>query len=442
MVKRSLLCSARFLAGLATLSLVGCSAPEPAKSQTAAGQVPVRTVAVMQEEIQRTTVQPATVHPFYRAEIRTKVTGYIREVKVDIGDLVAIGDPLLVIDVPELLLQRQTMAARVRRAEAEEKRAEAGINLAEANVRSADAKLVQANAEMSRADASLAASEAEFQRTDDLVQRQSLERRMLDEVRKKRDSELAAKQSVASAIRSAEADVMVAQAQLAFAQADLDAAKSDTDIARSQLQELDVVVGYTTLTAPFAGVITSRSVDLGDLVLAESQGSKGASLFTLSQLDKVRIQTPVPETEAALLNAGDTISFSIPSFPGEPLMQASVTRLSGSLDPSTRTMLVEAVVDNPDMKLIPGMFGQATITIGAKVARHVLPARAVRFDATGNAFVYVVHDDESIDIVPVKTGNDDGHRIEITSGVQTGQRVVDAHLKRFVPGQKVTVLAP
>ncbi len=189
-------------------------------------------------------------------------------------------------------------------------------------------------------------------------------------------------------------------------------------------------------------MINSRGVDLGDLVLAESQGSKGPSLFSLIQMDKVRIQMPVPEAEAAVVNPGDTITLNFPSFPSEQSMTANVTRLSGSLDPSTRTMLVEAVVDNPDMKLIPGMFGQATIKIGANVASNVLPARAVRFDETGNAYVYAVSQDETVEIVPVTTGIDDGRTIEITSGIQPGQRVIDAHLKRFTSGQKVTILTP
>jgi RND family efflux transporter MFP subunit len=394
----------------------------------------------MQQEVQRTTVQPATVHAFYKAKIRAKVSGYVQELRVDIGDHVQAGDPLLVIDVPELVKQRQIMDAKVRRAEAEEARAEAGILLATANVRAASARLDQAKSEMNRVEASLAAAEAEFERTSDLVQRQSLERRMLDEVRKKRDTELAAKQSVESAIVSAEADVTVAEAKLTSAKADLDAAKSDSKIAQGQLEEVEVLLDYTTLKAPFTGVITSRDVDPGDLVLAESDSTKGPSLLTVSQVDKVRIQTPVPEADAALVNPGDVMSLSFPSFPDEAPLEATVSRRSGSLDPQTRTMLVEAEVDNPDMKLLPGMFGQATIKIGKALASNVLPARAVRFDTEGNAFVYAVGEQETIEIVPVTTGIDDGTTIEIRSGIEAGQQVVDAHLRRLASGQKVMVL--
>ena len=103
-------------------------------------------------------------------------------------------------------------------------------------------------------------------------------------------------------------------------------------------------------------------------------------------------------------------------------------------------MLVEVEIENPDGKLLPGMFGQATIDLSTKVAAATLPARAVRFDESGNAYVYILGSDDSVTVTDVKTGMDNGHSIEILSGVEAGQRVVDSHRERFTTGQKVTVL--
>ncbi len=424
--------------GLLAVTLIGCGPPASATKREPTA-VPVKAVAVVAQDVERTTTQPATVHPYYRAEIRARASGYVKELSADIGDFVNAGDALAVIDVPEMQEQRNIIEARIGRFEAEQQRAEAGIQLAEANVRSVEAKLEQAKSELNRADASLVAAEAEFERTRDLVARQSLERRMLDEARKRRDSEIANKEAVSSAIISAEADIAVANAQLVSAQADVRAAKSETQIGKSQLDEIDVLIAYATLKAPFAGVVTTRSVDLGDLVYEQTQG--GTPLFVVSQVDKVRVHVPVPEADAAAVNRDDKISLSFPSFPGEEAIQATVTRVSASLDPSTRTMLVEAEMANPDQKLIPGMFGQATITLATKVAVNMLPARAIRFDEAGQAYVYVVGEDETVEIVTVTTGLDDGSSVEIVSGVTPGQQVVDAHLRRFQPGQKVTLLA-
>ncbi len=419
----------------------GCSGGgRLAKDESLQDLTPVKTVSVVQETVQRTTTQPATVRSFYRAEIRAKASGYVQQVKADIGDFVEAGATLAVIDVPELAKQREVLEARISKLESEEKRAEAGIQLAEASVRSAEAKLAASKSELNRAEASLAAMEAEFDRTRDLVQRQSLESRMLDEARKKRDSELANKEATASAILSAEAEVAVAKARTAAAKADLQSAHADTDVGRRQLEELDVMASYATLKAPFAGIVAHRDVDPGDLVREGNEVGEGQPLFVISQVDKVRVHIPVPEADAAWVSRGDSITLSFPSFPAEQPIQASVTRLSSDLDPSTRTMLVEAVLPNSERRLIPGMFGQATISLSTPAVASMLPARAIRFSDSGDAFVYIVGDDQTVTVTPVTLGIDDGQFLEVKSGVVQGQKVIDAHLKRFTTGQKVALI--
>ncbi len=440
-LSESLSAAWRVAAFIAIAVAAGCSRSGPeAKENQLAKPVRVRAVAVVEKEVKRTTVQPATVRPYFRAEIRARVSGYVKELKVDIGDYVNSGDILAVIDVPEMRKQRKIIDARLARLKAEEQQAEAGVWVAEANVTSAEAKVEEAKSLLLRADALLTASQAEFSRVSDLIEGRALESRMLDEARKRRDSEQAHKQSARASIRSAEADVLVARAKHASAAAGLTAALAETLICREQLEELDVMLEYANLKAPFSGVITARSVDPGDLVREGSNVGKvsGQPLFVVSQIDKVRIQVPVPEADAAAVNKGDAMTLTFPSFPRE-VMTAIVTRLSQSLDPSTRTMLVEAEVDNQDRKLLPGMFGQASIALSTKVAANLLPARAIRFDESSQAYVYLVGADDRISIVPVETGFDDGRSIEILVGVEPGQRVVDAHLKRFTSGQKVSI---
>jgi RND family efflux transporter MFP subunit len=403
--------------------------------------VVVKAVSSVLTEVQRSTTQPATIHPMYRAEVRVKISGYVSDVNADIGDVVSSGQTLAVIDVPEIQKQREIIEARITRYESEEGRALAGVQLAQANVRSAEARVAQAESLMGGSEAALAAMEAEFSRTQDLVQRQSLQNRMLDEVRKKRDSEKANSESTAAAIESAVANVAVAKAEQLAAEADLKAAQADTLIARRQLEELDVMIDYATIKAPFAGMVTQRFVNPGDLVRADSEVGSGQPLFAISQLETVRVHIHVPEVEAALVSRGDQVTLRFPSFPDEQPLVAAVTRLAGELDSSTRTMLVEVQIENTDRKLIPGMFGEATISLSTKVAATMLPARAIRFSETGDAYVYIVDDDSTISTVTVTTGIDDGHSIQILNGVEPGQRVVDAHLQRFTDGQKVTVLS-
>ncbi len=422
--------------------VAGCSSSQPVTKKSEDDRaVQVKTVAVAQTQVQRTTLQPATVHAYFRAEIRAKVSGFVKEINADIGDDVEAGAELAVIDVPEMHKQRQVIEARIRRLEAEEQRARAGINLAASRVRSSVAMLAEAKSQMSRAEASLAASQAEFSRTADLVQRGSLQNRMLDEVRMKRDSELASKEAVASSIDSAEAEVAVAEAQKVSAEADLDAARAETDVTRRQLEEVDVLIAYATVKAPFAGVITNRNVEPGDLVRELSEVGTGGPLFVISQVDKVRIRIPVPESDAPLVSPGDEVTLTFPSFAAEAPITGTVTRCSGSLDSDTRTMMVEVEMPNTDGKLLPGMFGQASINLASKVAANMLPSQAIRFEESGNAYVYVVGQDETVSIAPITTGMDDGNSIEVVSGVEPGQRVIGSHLKRFKDGQKVAIIA-
>ncbi len=421
--------------------LQGCSSDPPTAPRQADGKlVPVRTVSVVQEDVRRTTTQPATVVAYYRTEVRARISGYVTDVAADIGDIVEKGKVLAVIAVPEVEKQRQVIEARIASRESEEQQAEARIQSAEANVRFAEAKLAQARSELNKAEASLAAMESEFNRTRDLVQRQSLESRLLDEVRKKRDSEQANKQAMTAAINSAEAEVIVAQAKLAAARADLQAAKAETEITRRELDEVDVLLAYATLKAPFTGLVTVRTVDPGNLVREGNEVGRGQPLFVISQVDKVRVHIPVPEADAALVSQGDAITLRFPSFPAEQPIEVTVTRLSGELDPSTRTMLVEAEVENSGNKILPGMFGEASIALNTKVAANMLPARAIRFSESGDSYVYVVAENDTVTQTPVTLGIDNGHSIEVTSGVMPGQRVIDAHLKRFQTGQQVALL--
>jgi len=422
--------------------MMGCT---PAASTSGAvpkksNMIPVKTVTVESTELERTSTQPATVHAFYEAEIQAKVTGYVDEVKVDIGDVVKKNDVLATLSIPEMDKQQKILNAQIQRHLALEKQATAGVELAKADVLAAKARLAQAKSEKNRVAASLAAAEAEFQRTEDLVQRQSLAPRVLDEVRKKRDSERAALSAVDSSIQSAVADVTVATARQTSAEADLAVAKEDTKIARTELEELQVMIEYGVLKAPFAGVVTSRTIDPGDLVRNQESNTDGASLFVISQISTVRVRIPVPERDAMRVNRGDGVTLSFPFYQDEPEIKGTVSRSTQSLDSHSGTMLIEADIENSDGKLLPGMFGQASINLSTKIAAHTLPARAVRFTEAGEAYVYVLDKDKTVTVKDVETGFDDGNTIEILSGVEPGQTVIDAHRERFINGQKVSVL--
>lgn len=437
----------RYSAGLGVILLAaataGCSS---AKLQAARDKVEmqspvaVKAVVAQAETLRRTTTQPATVHAYYSADIYAKVSGYVRETSVDIGDRVKKGDVLAVIDVPEMEKQLLVTEARVTRYAAQETRAEAGKRLAEAKLASARAGIAEAESRIASAEAKLQASEAEFNRTEALVQQQSVQQKLLDEARQRRDSNRANVESANAAVTMAESQVNVAEAAIAAAEAEVRAANAETKVAEAEHDELQVMLDYAELRAPFDGVVTHRGIDPGDLVRTASDAHDSADPhFIIAQIDRLRIRTTVPEIDSPLVDIGDAVSIDLTSA-RLPTMEGKVTRTSRSLDPSTRTMTVEIELPNTDGKLLPGMYGEATVVLVEKPNVVMLPASAVRFGATGNSFVYTIGDGDVVNVVDVTLGYDTGERIEITSSLSAGQRVIDAHLKRFGDGDLVRVV--
>ena len=436
-----------FLCGLWAFGAVcfagGCGTKSlPEASADAAGEnlVRVKVVSPQRTTLKRITTQPATVYAWHQAELYARVAGYLKELKVDIGSRVEEGAVLGVIDVPELMKSREKQQAIITRLQAEEKRSVAAIRLATATVTAAEAARDRAKADIAKAAAQLAADQAEFRRVQQLVSTRTVASRLLDEARKRLDSARAAKTSAQAAYESAKANVTVAAAKLAVAQADQEASQAETNVARKQLEELNVRIKYATLTAPFAGIITARNVDPGDLVRNIQAASDTARrpLFSVAQLDKVRVRITVPENDAPWADKGDAVTFRFRSLPGHSF-KTQISRIASRLDESTRTMLVEADLANPEHVLLPGMYAEATILLKKKADALVLPAGAVRYDETGRSYVYVVDAGDIIRVVDVHTGFDDGKRIEIISGLNEQSSVVAAMVGRLQAGQQVHV---
>ena len=303
------------------------------------------------------------------------------------------------------------------------------------------AAIDQAKAEVAKAEAMLTAARAEFTRVSDLVQQKAVADRLLDEARQKLEAAEAETVAAQAMVAYAAAEVVLSQAMTTAAEADVGVAQALTEVARRELDEMDELMKYTLIRAPFDGVVTRRNVDPGDLVRNAQGGANlrdSLPLFVVTSLDKVRVRVPVPERNAPFVDAGDEVRIVLQALP-EKQLTGPVSRVTGALDEKTRTMLVEVDLPNTDGNLLPGMFGQATITLEPPRTRISLPVGAVRFDEQGKSSVYAVNASQTIDVVEVQTGLDDGQQIEIISGLSSDQRVVGPLLQRLQPGQQVRV---
>lgn len=430
------------------MMIAGCRGNVPGEQPSASAQKErLKVVSVLKptkRPLTRTTTQPATVHAFQQAEIYAKVSGYLKTLHVDIGQTVKPQETLAVIAVPELQKSRAALDAAVKRMEAVEARRKAEQSLAGAGHRAAQALRDQADAQVQQAVAQLDADWKERNRVKGLVADMSFEARLLDEAEKKYQSSKAAKTAADASLVSAKAQVDVAAEKVKVAAQMSNAAKEETNVARKKLDETDELLKYATLKAPFAGVLTERRVDPGDLIrnVQTASGEPREPLLVIADLSRVRVHVMVPENDAPLIRVGAKTALKLRSLPGRAFA-GTVTRFSHKLDKRTQTMLVEIVLDNPEEDgkrvLLPGMYGEATIALARKPSAMVLPADAVRFDASGKSTVYTLNANDAVQVVPVKTGLDFGDEIEILSGVSETDRIVGATVGRLKPGQKVHV---
>jgi HlyD family secretion protein len=200
---------------------------------------------------------------------------------------------------------------------------------------------------------------------------------------------------------------------------------------------LETMNSYGTLKAPFDGVVVQRHIDLGDLVRTTETASR-LPLFTVAQTNIVRVSVMVPEKDAAKVSEGAAVNLRVQSLPGRTF-EGKVSRFAGSLDESTRTMLVEMDLPNEDGELLPGMFGEATIVLEERKDAIVLPAKVVRHDEQGHSYVYVVTAENLLKKTAVTVGLDNGTDLEIVCPLEGDERIVDATLTTIKDGQRVQV---
>jgi RND family efflux transporter MFP subunit len=437
----------RFLAPLlilATLLAVltaasGCShesganaadAPTPAIDRVVAGP-PVRKTLVL------TTTRPARIEAFELTPLFAKLAGYVGEVRVDIGDTVKKGQPLVLLRMPELEIEVAQKQALVKQGEAEVKQAEAVAAAARAAAETAAAQVGKSRAGVSGAEADAQRWSAEHNRIKQLASSGSVTQKLVDETASQLAAAQAAREQAIAVVTSAEASAREATALIAKAEADHDAAEARLGVARADLAGAKTMLSYATLAAPFDGVVTQRSVDTGHFV----QPSSGASrpLLTVARTDKFRVWFDVPELEAGQVDLGDPVALNVQALAGEPIA-ATVARTSWSLDPANRSLRAEADLLNKDPRLRPGLYGTATIELARRENALTLPNTAIIRDGR-RAFVNEVRTGK-ISRRPFKLGLRSGGDVEVLEGVDETAIVVHIRGESLSEGQSVEVIRP
>ncbi|MGO9059360.1 MAG: efflux RND transporter periplasmic adaptor subunit [Candidatus Binataceae bacterium] len=356
----------------------GLSACGPrAESETVAPKPIVSVIRPQRADMVRSIEIPGDLVGFYETALHAKVTGYLQTITVDKGDWVKGGQVLATIEVPEL-----------------------HSNLANS----------QANLDIARI--------------------------TYDRLRKVQQSD----------------------ARL-ISQQDVDIAFAKFQQARQSVRTLQTMVDYTKIIAPFSGVITGRFADPGTLIRAgggdigvnemsglvspgATEGSGGhrgggGPVLTMAEIDKLRVYVYVPEQVCSLIQRGTPASLTFEEFP-DRIFKSSVTRYANALDLATRTMMTEIDIDNHSRRLYPRMYAHVTLDLVRHPDAIRLPVGALGGSGK-DTFVLVVKDGR-LERIPVSTGINDGHYVEVTSGLRGSELVVANPSPTLTAGESVEYL--
>ena len=217
----------------------------------------------------------------------------------------------------------------------------------------------------------------------------------------------------------------------------VDAAAAKLAVAKAAQERNATLLGFAMIRAPFAGVISRRSVDVGAFVPAATGGGAGpAALFVLTDFATVRVQAALPESEAGLAAPGQPVSVLAEAAGAKPYA-SQLTRLSGVLENPSKTMLIESVLPNPDGALKPGMYANVRLGIETHRGVRLLPLTAVIMEkAVPTAYV---HEAGKARRRVLKAGFNDGTNLEILDGLKPDEDVLVVGTATLTDGQPVTL---
>ncbi|HKP59930.1 MAG TPA: efflux RND transporter periplasmic adaptor subunit [Polyangiales bacterium] len=320
---------------------------------------------------------PGSIQPAAETVLYPRANGYIERFDADIGDQVKEGQLLAVIETPEL-----------------------------------DQQLDQAHAQLTAAEAALAQSRAHHD-----YSLTSLER-----YKRLRPAGVASQQE----LDQRQSEALVSDANLA-------AASAAVEVQRAELRRLTRVKQFARVTAPFAGLITQRSIDRGALVTS----GNASPLFKLIVADPVRVFVQVPQDVAPSVRAGIAAKIRVREYPGRAF-EGKIERAALALDPQTRTMTAEVHVPNPKHELLVGMYTDVALSLPVPHRSYEIPATALYNDARGLR-VAVVGQDGAIKFNTIVIERDTGATLQVASGLGAEDRVVRLASAQLQPGIQVQV---
>lgn len=377
------------LVALTTMAFTtaGCnSTPSDKSGSAAAAAAPnapttVSTVPVVSKRLSTTISLPAQLEAYEQVDIYPKVTGFVETLTVDRGSRVTPGQLLVRLTAPELTSQRA--------------QADAAVHAAQSQLATAQAKLTS---DQGTYEHMLAAS-----KTPGVL---------------------------------AENDVAVAEQTVSADKGLVDAAEQNIAAARESLKSVSQAEAYLTITAPFAGVVTTRNLHPGALIGPASGGGGSMPILQIVDDRRLRLVVPIPEAQVGNMKVGQPVSFTVPAYPGQTF-KAPIQRIAAAMDEKSRTMPVELDVMNRDGRLSPGSFATVLWPLERGYPTLFVPTSAVTNDQQ-HTFVIRTRNGKA-EWVTVQTGQTVTGEVEVFGDLAAGDPVVKIASDAIHAGDAVRV---
>ena len=370
--------------------LSGCSNGMPAAANVHNAELPMVAVApVTRSSIAASTEMTAEFQPFQEVDVMAKVAGFVKTIRVDLGDRVRDGQLLAELEAPEM---------------------NDDILRANAVVEQSTAEVLTAGDELKRAESSREIARLSFARIEDAAKREPglVPRQEFDEAR---------------------ARDQIAQAQVAAAKSRLRVAEQKIQVAKAEESRLRTMRNYVTITAPFSGVVTKRYANVGSMLQSTT-----TPLVRLSQVSVLRLSLPVPESLVPAVKIGLPATVQVKSLGRS--FEGRVARFAGRVDSATRTMITEVDVQNPQGVMMPGMYATVALQSASRADVLAAPLGALERNASGSR-VYRVDASGTVQIAPVEVGIEDAKRAEVVKGAAEGDLLIVGSKAGLKNGDKV-----
>lgn len=385
---------------LALLSACSTSTSENGPRPDAAAPAPVSIDAskVQTRELQRFVDAVGTLDPNEEVLISNQVEGTVEKLLVDLGDAVRAGEVIAQLDTRELEL-----AVHQQEAALQQELARVGLTDPNASFEEASTSQVR------QAEAGFADAKIRLERTRKLAESGVIPQQQLDAQQAQFDAADAALRGSRETVRNIRATIAARKASLALAQKKLGDAK---------------------IVAPLAGFIQDRPAAVGLFLKANSP------VVTIVQNSPLKLHADVPESAVAFVRGGRPVQFHVDAFP-ERVFEGKITRLAPSVDQQSRTLKLEAIVNNNDGLLKPGFFARVRIQTDRKDQALMVPAESL-MNVSGIEKLFLIENGKVTERI-VRSGTRADKQVEILEGVREGDLVATSNLGNLQQGREVSV---